>query len=171
MYTIRYITKVAKYQLFIRSSPNISKHSQKDMDCRSEYISSENQTRWSQPRRCRSWMDVPLYTFTHPRAGSGRKRWKTKEGIHQLKDLEKLEQALSDTDEAKYADMLRDVRKTIVRHGAHLKEARREAISLQTTVSPSCSSRKTISDQWAGHQTFRQSTAQSAPSQSVIVVR
>ena len=45
----------------------------------------------------------------HPRAASGRKRWKTKEGVYQLKDPEKLEQALPDTDEATYADMLRDV--------------------------------------------------------------
>ena len=44
-----------------------------------------------------------------PRAASGRKRWKTKEGVYQLKDPEKLEQALPDTDEATYAEMLRDV--------------------------------------------------------------
>ena len=45
----------------------------------------------------------------HPRVASGRKRWKTKEGVYQLKDPEKLEQALPDTDEATNADMLRDV--------------------------------------------------------------
>ena len=44
-----------------------------------------------------------------PRATSGRKRWETKEGVYQLKDPEKLEQALPDTDEATYAEMLRDV--------------------------------------------------------------
>ena len=35
-----------------------------------------------------------------PRATSGRKRWKTKEGVYQLKDLEKLEQASPNADEA-----------------------------------------------------------------------
>ena len=39
----------------------------------------------------------------------GRKRWKTKQGVYQLKDPEKLEQASPNTDEATYAEMLRDV--------------------------------------------------------------
>ena len=42
----------------------------------------------------------------------GRKRWKTKEGVYQLKDPEKLEQASPNTDEATYAEMLRDVWET-----------------------------------------------------------
>ena len=37
-------------------------------------------------------------------------------------------------------------------------------------TSRSCNSRNTIGDQWAGNQTLRKSTGQSAPSQSVIVV-
>ncbi len=45
----------------------------------------------------------------HSSAARGRKRWKTKEGVYQLKDPEKLEQAVPDTDDATYADMLRDV--------------------------------------------------------------
>ena len=45
----------------------------------------------------------------HSSANSGRKKWKTRDGVHQLKDAEKSEQAMSATDDAIYADMLRDV--------------------------------------------------------------
>ena len=45
----------------------------------------------------------------HSSAPCGRKKWKTKEGIYQLKDPEKLEQDVPTTDYAIYADMLRDV--------------------------------------------------------------
>ena len=47
----------------------------------------------------------------HSSAARGRKRWKTKEGVYQLKDPEKLEQAVPNTDDAIYADMLRDMLK------------------------------------------------------------
>ena len=49
----------------------------------------------------------------HSSATSGRKKWKTKDGVYQLKDPEKPEQAVPTTDDAMYADMLRDVRETI----------------------------------------------------------
>ena len=39
---------------------------------------------------------------------SGKKKWKTKDGTYQLKDPE-LGQAMPETDEAIYADMLREV--------------------------------------------------------------
>ena len=42
-------------------------------------------------------------------ATSGRKKWKTKDGVYQLKDPEKPERAVPATDDAMYADMLRDV--------------------------------------------------------------
>ena len=42
-------------------------------------------------------------------ATSGRKKWKTKDGVYQLKDPEKPEQSVPATDDAMYADMLRDV--------------------------------------------------------------
>ena len=45
----------------------------------------------------------------HSSATSGRKKWKTKDGVYQLKDPEKPEQAVPATDDAMYADMLRDV--------------------------------------------------------------
>ena len=45
----------------------------------------------------------------HSSATNGRKKWKTKEGIYQLKDPEKLEQDEPITDDVIYADMLRDV--------------------------------------------------------------
>ena len=45
----------------------------------------------------------------HSSATSGRKKWKTKDGVYQLKDPEKSEQAVPATDDAMYADMLRDV--------------------------------------------------------------
>ena len=45
----------------------------------------------------------------HSSAPSGRKKWKTKEGIYQLKDPAKPEQDVPTTDDAIYADMLRDV--------------------------------------------------------------
>ena len=41
-----------------------------------------------------------------------RKRWKTKQGVYQFKDPEKLQQASPNTDEATYAEMLQDVRET-----------------------------------------------------------
>ncbi len=39
----------------------------------------------------------------------GRKRWKTKQGVYQLKDPEKVEQASPNSEEATYAEMLQDV--------------------------------------------------------------
>ena len=39
----------------------------------------------------------------------GRKRWKTKQGVYQLKDPGKQEQVSPNTDEATYAEMLQDV--------------------------------------------------------------
>ena len=45
----------------------------------------------------------------HSSAISGKKKWKTKDGIYQLKDPETSEQAMPGTDDAIYADMLRDV--------------------------------------------------------------
>ena len=44
----------------------------------------------------------------HSSTPSGRKKWKTKEGIY-LKDPEKPEQDVPTTDDAIYAEMLRDV--------------------------------------------------------------
>ena len=38
-----------------------------------------------------------------------RKRWKTKQGVYQLKDPEKMDQASPKTEEATYAEMLQDV--------------------------------------------------------------
>ena len=48
----------------------------------------------------------------HSPAISGKKKWKTKDGIYQLKDPETSEQAMPGTDDATYADMLRDVWET-----------------------------------------------------------
>ena len=45
----------------------------------------------------------------HSSATSGKKKWKTKDGVYQLKDPEKPEQAVPTADDAMYADMLRDV--------------------------------------------------------------
>ena len=42
----------------------------------------------------------------------GRKRWKTKQGVYQLKDPEKLEQTSPNTEGATYAEMLQDVSET-----------------------------------------------------------
>ena len=39
----------------------------------------------------------------------GRKRWKTKQGVYQLKDPEKMEQASPNPEEATHAEMLQDV--------------------------------------------------------------
>ena len=54
-------------------------------------------------------LDEQTEIAAHQRATIGRKRWKTKEGVYQLKDPEKLEQVSPNTDEATYAEMLRDV--------------------------------------------------------------
>ena len=45
----------------------------------------------------------------HSSATSRKKKWKTKDGVYQLKDPEKSEQAMPATDDAIYADVLRDV--------------------------------------------------------------
>ena len=45
----------------------------------------------------------------HSSAFSGKKKWKTKDGIYQLKDPEPSEQAMPETDDAIYADLLREV--------------------------------------------------------------
>ena len=45
----------------------------------------------------------------HSSAQCGRKRWKTKEGVYQLKHPEQCEQAAPTADDAIFADMLRDV--------------------------------------------------------------
>ena len=61
------------------------------------------------------WLNIVLTSklsklrLQHSSASSGRKKWKTKDGVYQLKDPEKPEQAVSATDDAIYADMLRDV--------------------------------------------------------------
>ena len=54
-------------------------------------------------------MDEQAEIAAHQGSAIGRKRWKTKEGVYQLKDPEKLEQTSPNTDEATYAEMLRDV--------------------------------------------------------------
>ena len=43
------------------------------------------------------------------RPTGGRKRWKTKQGVYQLKDPEKQEQASLDMDDATYAETLQDL--------------------------------------------------------------
>ena len=53
-------------------------------------------------------MDEQAEIAAHQGSAIGRKRWKTKEGVYQLKDPEKLEQASPNTDEATYAEMFRD---------------------------------------------------------------
>ena len=45
----------------------------------------------------------------HTSAFIGKKKWKTKDGIYQLKDPEPSEQAMPDADDAIYADLLREV--------------------------------------------------------------
>ena len=45
----------------------------------------------------------------HSSTTSGKKRYKTKDGIYQLKDPEPVEEAEQATDDPLYADMLRDV--------------------------------------------------------------
>ena len=45
----------------------------------------------------------------HSSAFSGKKKWKTKDGIYQLKDPEPSEQVMPGTDDAIYADLLREV--------------------------------------------------------------
>ena len=39
----------------------------------------------------------------------GKKKWKTKDGTYQLKDPEPSEEAMPETDDAIYADLLREV--------------------------------------------------------------
>ena len=45
----------------------------------------------------------------HPSTTSGWKKWKTKDGVYQLKDPEETDEALPATDDPIFADMLRDV--------------------------------------------------------------
>ena len=45
----------------------------------------------------------------HPSTTSGRKKWKTKDGVYQLKDPEEADEAVPATDDPIFADMLRDV--------------------------------------------------------------
>ena len=90
----------------------------------------------------------------HSSVQCGRKRWKTKEGVYQLKHPEQCEQAAPTADDAIFADMLRDVRdngivmleglrhcvehlrKGLCHCGEHLREALRGASSFRFTVSP-----------------------------------
>ena len=54
-------------------------------------------------------MDEQVEIDANKGSTGGRKRWKTKQGVYQLKDPEKLEQASPNADEATYAEMLQDV--------------------------------------------------------------
>ena len=75
-------------------------------------------------------------------ASGGRKRWKTKQGVYQLKDPEKQEQASPNMDEATCAEMLQDLWETgyyATLDGLHhWGELLREALRVRLSdVSPS----------------------------------
>ena len=54
-------------------------------------------------------MEEQLEIDAHKGPGGHLKRWKTKQGVYQLKDAEKIDQASPNTEEATYAEVLQDV--------------------------------------------------------------